>query len=68
MGVQFPGKKRYVTLEWPHRHISGGKVVDKNRLLGNFFMGRFSQKNSIVRFYANLCLANRCFMNRALKC
>ena len=21
VGVQFPGKKRYVTLEWPHIHI-----------------------------------------------
>ena len=28
MGVQFPGKKRYVTLEWPPTsRIESGKIV-----------------------------------------
>ena len=31
MGVQFPGKKRYVTLEWPLRSMSA--AVDVGRLV-----------------------------------
>ena len=27
MGVQFPGKKRYVTLEWPLRGNEHGKAI-----------------------------------------
>ena len=27
VGVQFPGKKRYVTLEWPHTVTNGGVSV-----------------------------------------
>ena len=33
VGVQFPGKKRYVTLEWPHIRKDGSM----NQTKGGFF-------------------------------
>ena len=47
MGVKFPGKKRYVTLEWPLKHKTGVDLQKGANVQNGYTRSAFVNSNSI---------------------